>query len=200
MENQKTSNQFCFVIQLLDSSGDPHVDCFGNSVSPNFIETRVRDYFSLSGAKFWMARHDSDTNEDGTNKRLHLHCVVHLGVSRRSYLQIIKELSSWTGICADAVSAESVNNLEGCLRYLLHLDNPEKFQYEKRIVTSNALETFDNALAAVEVYSATNLIALCESCKFDKIAVLRTIGIERYQKYRSVISDICQCGVQLSMK
>lgn len=200
MENQKTSNRFCFVVQLLDSSGCEHLDRFGNKLLIQTIVYRIRDYFSLSGAKYWLAVHDCDKNEDGTPKRPHLHVVVHLGVSRRKYLQIISELSDWTMLSSDAFSAEPVNNLEGCLRYLIHLDNPEKFQYPSNVVQTNASETFSCAISTVEVYSASNLIALCENNNFDKIAILRSLGLERYQRYRSAITDICQAGVQLAMK
>lgn len=197
MEKQRTSNQFCFVIQMQASNGQNHIDSFGSTVSPESIPNRLQSYLSLTGCRFWYIVHNHDVDSENNPKRLHLHLVVHLGVSRRQYLMLIKEIANWCFIPTDAISVESVNNLEGCLRYLIHMDNPEKFQYSEKDVVTNSVTTFKESINAQEVYSASKLISICEVNNFDRIAVLRSIGLERYTRYRQVINDICQCGVAL---
>lgn len=67
--------------------------------------------------------HDKDTNPDGTIKKAHWHVILAFG-SKKSYKQV-KEI-------ADTLHApipQKVHNMKGQVRYLVHLDNPEKHQY-----------------------------------------------------------------------
>lgn len=67
--------------------------------------------------------HDKDTNPDGTIKKAHWHVILAFG-SKKSYKQV-KEI-------ADRLNApvpQKVHNMKGQVRYLVHLDNPEKYQY-----------------------------------------------------------------------
>ena len=69
--------------------------------------------------------HDKDTNPDGTIKKPHWHILImYDGV--KSYDQVesltVKLKSPIPKRCESA---------RGLVRYMIHLDNPEKFQYEK---------------------------------------------------------------------
>lgn len=75
--------------------------------------------------------HDKDTNPDGTIKKAHWHIILAFG-SKKSYKQV-KEI-------ADKLNApvpQKVHNMKGQVRYLIHLDNPEKYQYSVEEVKSH---------------------------------------------------------------
>lgn len=68
--------------------------------------------------------HDKDINADGTPKKPHWHvCFLFEGV--KSYEQI-------AGITAsiNATIPQRVESARGMLRYMAHMDNPEKAQYD----------------------------------------------------------------------
>lgn len=69
--------------------------------------------------------HDQDLNPDGEKKKPHWHIMLFFE-GKKSYEQV-KEI-------ADKLSApipKRVKNAKGMARYFVHLDNPEKHQYEK---------------------------------------------------------------------
>ena len=67
--------------------------------------------------------HDKDVNEDGIPKAPHWHCVVKFRQPR------------WLSALSDELTVEAnlfedCRNLDGYARYMLHMDHPEKAQYE----------------------------------------------------------------------
>lgn len=69
--------------------------------------------------------HDSDTHEDtGELKKAHFHCILQFA-GKKSDDQI-------KAICDELGHAQfrKVQNMRGAVRYLAHVDNPEKFQYD----------------------------------------------------------------------
>lgn len=67
--------------------------------------------------------HDKDTNPDGSIKKSHWHIMIFFD-GKKSYEQIKKIADSING-----ASPQYVQNITGMVRYLAHLDNPEKAQY-----------------------------------------------------------------------
>lgn len=69
--------------------------------------------------------HDKDVNLDGEIKKAHWHVVMYFE-GKKSFEQV-KELT-------DKINApipQKVANIKGAIRYFIHLDNPEKYQYKK---------------------------------------------------------------------
>lgn len=79
--------------------------------------------------------HDQDRNEDGTMKKPHWHvCLMFEG--KKSYEQI-KEITE----SVNGTIPQRVHSLRGMIRYFCHMDNPEKFQYEREgVVTHGGFE------------------------------------------------------------
>lgn len=74
--------------------------------------------------------HDKDVNPDGEIKKAHYHILLKFP-TKKSPQQIYK-------YCRDLgsnVFPEPVDNFEGYLRYLIHIDNPEKYQYDENDIT-----------------------------------------------------------------
>lgn len=83
--------------------------------------------------------HCYDFNPDGSIKKPHFHIVVYFG-SVKSYEQIIEEFVS----PLHGAIPQRVHNLRSMVRYLVHLDNPEKYQYNlKDIITLGGADVFD---------------------------------------------------------
>ena len=69
--------------------------------------------------------HDKDVNPDGTVKKAHRHIIL-LFDGKKSFEQV-KDIT-------DALNApipQKTANTKGLVRYLIHMDNPEKHQYKR---------------------------------------------------------------------
>lgn len=74
--------------------------------------------------------HDKDVTENGEIKKEHIHCVFRVGNNPR-----------WRSAVAEELGIKE-NYIEGCdlnkqLKYLIHLDNPDKYQYKIEDVKGN---------------------------------------------------------------
>ena len=69
--------------------------------------------------------HDKDDNADGDQKKPHWHILV-LFEGKKSYEQV-RELTDKL----HATIPQKTASAKGLVRYMAHLDNPEKFQYDK---------------------------------------------------------------------
>lgn len=69
--------------------------------------------------------HDADYNPDGTPKKPHIHFVVCFE-GNKSFEQI-RELTEKL----NAPVPQKVASVNGLVRYFIHKDNPEKFQYKR---------------------------------------------------------------------
>ena len=87
--------------------------------------------------------HDKDLNPSGELKKAHFHVLVMFeGV--KNFETQVKPMFNEIG----GVGTERINSVRGYARYLCHLDNPEKFQYEP-----SKIKSFGGA----DYYELTNL-------------------------------------------
>ena len=71
--------------------------------------------------------HDMDINPDGEQKKPHYHCIV--TYEGPTTYKMVKE-----NVCdkLNATIPIKLESIKGMYRYHLHLDNPEKYQYDDR--------------------------------------------------------------------
>lgn len=118
-------------------------------------ETRTRNWWFVlypeSAPEDWKQRiddlhiqyaisplHDKDKNPDGELKKPHWHIIL-MFESVKSYQQI-KEITD--GL--NAPIPQAVNGLVGTVRYLIHKDNPDKYQYKKtEIITGGGFDVVE---------------------------------------------------------
>lgn len=111
------------------------------------MEKRTRNYatvvYSESAPSDWIIRlqeqlvpalisplHDRDINSDGTTKKPHFHVMLLFdGVKTREQAKEVFEVIGGVGI-------ETIKSVNAYARYLCHLDNPEKAQYNPSDVIS----------------------------------------------------------------
>lgn len=139
--------------------------------------------------------HDRDTKEDGTPKKPHYHVLIMFdGV--KSFDTQVKPIYEAIG----AVGNEVVNSKEGYGRYLCHLDNPEKAQYNVEDVTElggakyaavirkggEELQALSEILSYIKenkIYSLAELVDLVMVNHFEWFEVLtsgKSYIIDRY--------------------
>lgn len=70
--------------------------------------------------------HDQDTNPTGEPKKAHYHVI--LCFSGKKSLDQVNEICKKFG----GINSKILSNLQGYARYLIHMDNPEKFQYNSK--------------------------------------------------------------------
>ena len=81
--------------------------------------------------------HDKDVNpDDGEIKKAHYHVLMLFdGVKSKDQVTLIRDAIGGVGF-------EVVNSVRGYARYLCHLDNPEKYQYDPADVLSIGNEDY----------------------------------------------------------
>ena len=87
--------------------------------------------------------HDKDVNPTNEPKKAHYHVMIMF--DNKKTMEQAKELVASFG----GVGCEVVNSLRGYARYLCHMDNPEKFQYNPDDVRSLCGADYTNAIGLV---------------------------------------------------
>ena len=105
--------------------------------------------------------HDKDINPDGSLKKPHWHIVIYRD-GKISFAQA-KSVSD----SLNDTSPQYVQNITGMVRYLVHMDNPEKAQYKKSEIKGHGIditkfletpEEFDKLMMEIEIFCEENFI------------------------------------------
>lgn len=99
--------------------------------------------------RYWLILHDKDKFDDGTDKKPHIHVVVEYGNKRD--LSSVKAEYKMLGMEERFVDT---CNKRAMIRYLIHKDNPEKYQYDKSKVDTNDPRALEEALTDILDQSA----------------------------------------------
>lgn len=137
---------------------------------------------------FYIVLHDKDTAEDGSLKTPHYHVVIKSSVARQ-LKTVMKETCSSLKIPEELVSIAPVNDLHQNLRYLVHADDKNKYQYKWDSIWSNDFKTLEDAQTYVANLDTNTLIQICSE-EETKLGVMRRIGLANFKKYLSVINNI----------
>nr|CRY97516.1 hypothetical protein [uncultured prokaryote] len=170
---------------------------------PKTRDTRTRNFATVvypeSAPEGWqdiLARHcvpafisplhDRDVNPTGEPKKPHYHVMLMFD-GKKSVEQVTEVFTSIGG-----VGCEVVKSMRGYARYLCHLDNPEKAQYETSNVRSIAADYIGTIGLAIDKY-----VAIGEMQDFcEKYDVVSFYALSKYA--RSERSDwhriLCDCG------
>jgi hypothetical protein len=104
----------------------PHIDT-KNGAPENWRE--LLDDLHVAWAESPL--HDKDVNPDGEKKKAHWHIVVVWDAPQRySAAEKIAKL-------LNAPIPQPVASLKGMIRYFIHRDNPEKYQYDEAEITAH---------------------------------------------------------------
>ena len=173
------SNEFNIVIESVDKEHE------------RILQTMdILEVLKSICEEYYLIQHYADINENGQLKRLHYHAVIRLSKRIRK-MTLIKVLSESLNISPTMISCEILYNKRVAIRYLIHLDNPDKYQYEElNIFTNN-----DSALFNILHYDISNLdteqlIDIVKNCKGDKLEIMRVLGLKTYNQYWRMVEII----------
>lgn len=105
--------------------------------------------------------HDKDKNPDGSIKKPHWHIII-FNQGKISYSQA-KDISD----LINGASPQYVQNITGMVRYLAHIDNPEKAQYDKSKIIGHGIDVskylesendIDELMSEIEMFIRKNKI------------------------------------------
>lgn len=155
------------------------------------IEFHLREFFLEQGVMYAFIVHIMDKSEKDPTDFVepHIHFVAEMSKRAR--------LSSWLSRIAIrcwvnplAVSIEKPTSIDKCIKYLIHKENPEKYQYAVDSIRTNLsteeLETYLNSDGVT--IDVDYLLHVVEDSN-TLADVARTIGLYYYQRYRPTIND-----------
>lgn len=143
---------------------------------------------------YWGIVHDNDVNENGELKTPHIHLVLKSPVRKRKQT-IINYLSNILDVNANTISVDFSHDLLNSITYLTHLNNSDKYQYDRLDIKTNDWTTLDNAYSDIRKgLTIEYLVDLCQSSDYNAIQVFLSLGLDYSSKYRNLIETICKYG------
>lgn len=134
--------------------------------------------------------HDKDVLDNGEIKGSHIH-IVFCSDKAKSSNSWIEHFSSLLNLSPEAVSVEMQGSEKKCIRYLLHLDDGAKHQYDRSEVVTNMDDVCKKAWEASSGFvSSPTLEQLLEASKGGAKALYNLVGLAGFEKAERVISKI----------
>lgn len=130
--------------------------------------------------------HDKDVNPTGEAKKAHYHVLI-MFEGKKSLEQVKEVFDTIAG-----VGCEVVKSLRGYARYLCHLDNPDKAQYEPSDVRCIASDYIGTIGLAIDKYTAlAEMQDFCEKYNVTSFYLLAKYAKEYRADWHRILSD---CG------
>lgn len=132
---------------------------------------------------FYTILHDRYSDFEG-DETIHRHLLI-IGVDSKPTAVWLEVLSLIFDVPKNCISIESVTNKRKCGRYLVHRDNPEKFQFPPEEVQTNNLKQFQEWLKGGSV--TPNALMTFKGSYTD---FLQEFGVENTKRYWSVCEKV----------
>lgn len=137
--------------------------------------------------------HDKDESDEPLGsgqstsfKPKHYH-IVGKSYSRTYFNPIKKKLMLLYDLPDNVITVDKVLSLTSCLRYLIHLDDLDKYQYPINSVhTNNATWLYSNLCISEQLFTEYILSVLRASLGNYEY-VLKTLGVANCRRYHSII-------------
>lgn len=129
--------------------------------------------------------HDRDIDPDGKTKKSHWHVLVMFD-SVKTVEQAEKLFDQMGG-----VGCQKVNSVRGNARYLCHLDNPEKTQYDTNDVKAFAGADYQEVCSLISDKYGTirEILAFCEDNNIINFADLLVYASENRNDWFRILCD-----------
>lgn len=166
MENKsKRSNLWCCVVYPGDSLPENYEDIIRSWHVPVLLSPL----------------HDADKNADDSEKKKHYHVMLDFGSGQNKSYDQVKSLTDQ--LCGTIPII--VNNRAAMVRYFIHRDNPEKYQYD--IDDLYSISGFEYQMAFENYSNEIMIYKFIESIIFDNViynyAVLCRYMIQKGYQY-----------------
>lgn len=150
---------------------------YPESARPNW-----RDILSAECIKAFVSPlHDKDVNPDGEVKKPHYHVILAFNTLKTQ----VQAQAIFDKI--GAVHCQPVNDLVGYCRYLVHMDNPEKYQYDPTNVESFCGADYSEVIkTAADRYKALSDICdyICRMGYMSYCALLDDLRLTNYEWFK----------------
>lgn len=152
-------------------------------------EEQIKAGISKPAVKKWAyILHDKDTKEDGSPKEPHYHVLVWLNNNYDS-----KYVAQWFGV--EEQYLEKIKSDVGAEEYLMHVNAPEKYQYDVSEVIANfditkSIQTEKRRIS--ESARKDEIIRAIDDGKIRAYNLHEHVTIEEYDKYKKHIDNAFQ--------
>lgn len=182
----KQIRRFNCVIECLPSEGQTGA----RYTDFDQISATLKDLSRGLPCSYWAIVHDQDLDEEtGQIKRPHIHLVMETQ-TRHTCLGVVRSIADGFGINQNRVSVRECKHLKLAIRYLTHLDDPEKAVYNPFDIIHNEQETLSEAmLSANDDLTIEALEKAIRSSRNEKELAYK-IGLHNYNRYRATIRDL----------
>ena len=119
-------------------------------------------------------------------KTPHVHFLV-LSSNRRRVTAVYKDISSLLGLPLNCVSCQVCQNISSSLQYMIHYQQPDKFQYNFDDIRSNNYSWLVSNFRADESTFTYFLLDEIEKSQGDYISLIKSIGVTYGRKYKDII-------------
>lgn len=129
--------------------------------------------------------HDKDINPDNTPKKPHYHVLM--------MFENVKTVNQAQSIIDDigGVGCETVNSIRSYARYLCHLDNPDKVQYDPETVISICGVDYRSiiGLASDKYKAISEMCQFCDQYDINSYYLLAKYAMLHRQDWYRVLCD-----------
>ena len=151
-------------------------------VYPESMPDDFCDLLAGSDARGFYILHDCDSLDDGTHKKDHYH--VMLMYDNQRSINTVRKFATLCGACNGFV--EPVRNAVGMARYLCHMDNINKHQYDMREVGCFGGTDYQSF---VETKSERKRARL--DCVYKMLAYISDNHIYSYSDFLDIVRSTC---------
>lgn len=181
--DKKKANQigFAFSLVLNDSSWD-------SLKSSRYIMQRILQKQHYQVKYVAVAYHDLDENEFGDRKTPHYHLVIEFA-DRMRLLTCFNYIVELFSLNENQVSIEKCSDVGAQSRYLVHMDDADKFPYPTTIVETNNNTALESYFQRFTIHDENDLINIVERYPSKK-RLFVVLGKKQYKEYRWIIHDL----------
>lgn len=138
---------------------------------------KKRSFEFLRNGKLALIIHDKDKEKDGTPKTPHIHVMFESleGHSKQTWIGLFADALN---VKREAVGVRALGSIRGALRYLVHVDFPDRYQYPREEAFCSEPELFDLALAPLSKEPSYDELMACNSRK----EIYEMVGLTKFAK------------------
>lgn len=142
--------------------------------------------------QFAYILHDArDLDENGKEEGEHIHLLLNSPTAQSSD-NWIKFFADNLGLKTDAVSVQTYTSERKCIRYLLHLDDPQKHQYNEEEVHTNMIGQCRRFWNSAGFVHNPTLEQLEKAYEDGPRGLYELVGMQNFEKAKRTIESIKQ--------
>lgn len=134
-----------------------------------------------------VIKHDKDEDENHNLKTVHYHLVIEFNGCYRIGT-IINYLTDIFHINENQISIEKCTSLPMQTRYLCHIDDFDKHQYDPQDISTNNIKTVTDFYNQLYIKSIPDCVEVTKRFHYDMEEIMKTVA--NYDKYRKYINDL----------